>query len=158
MKAPFGFANSISVCGEFTLSNRTSHFPVKRHFISDHRGATVSLTTEAFLFKRVHVLAAQQDNETNMDNDYNMSEKTNRGRAKEEATEVKPCQIQLDHLKSLAGEADKVQFVQHISSHLFHMCSPLSAFSATFGQIFPLSHITLRGHDDLDFHLGAPFI
>lgn len=90
----------------------------------------------------------------NMVNDYNMSEKTNRGRAKEEATEVKLCQVQLAHLKSLAGRADKVQFVQHISAHLSHMCSLLTAFSASFGQIFTLSHITLWGKDVLDFHLG----
>lgn len=91
----------------------------------------------------MRVLAAQQDNETNMANDYNMSEKTNRGLAKEEATEVKPCQVQLEHLKSLADRPDKVQFVQHISAHLSHMCSRLTAFSTTFGQIFTLSHITL---------------
>lgn len=76
------------------------------------------------------VLAAQQDNETNTANDYNMSEKTNRGRAREEATDVKPCQVQLDHLKSLAGRADKVQFVRHISAHLSHMCSRSSQLSA----------------------------
>lgn len=78
-----------------------------------------------------------------MANDYNMTEKTNRGQAKEEATEVKLCQVQLDHLKSLADRADKVQFVQHISAHLSHMCLQLTAFSSTFGQIFTLSHITL---------------
>lgn len=104
------------------------------------------------------VLAAQQDNETNMANDYSMSEKTNRGRAREEAADVKPCQVQLDHLKSLAGRADKVQFVQHISAHLSHMCSPLTAFSATFGQIFTLSHITLWGKDVLIFYFGVEFI
>lgn len=76
------------------------------------------------------VLAAQQDNETNAANDYSMSRKTNRGRAREEAADVKPCQVQLDHLRSFAGRADKVQFVQHISVHLSHMCSPLAAFSA----------------------------
>lgn len=106
----------------------------------------------------MRVLAAQQDNETNMANDYNMSEKTNRGRAREEATDVKPCQVQLDHLKSLAGRADKVQFVQHISANLSHMCSLLLAFSTTFGQIFTLSHIILRGEDALDFYLGVQFI
>lgn len=58
-----------------------------------------------------------------MANDYNMSEKTNRGRAREEATDVKSRQVQLDHLKSLAGRADKVQFVQHISVYLSHMGS-----------------------------------
>lgn len=89
------------------------------------------------------VLAAQQDNETNMANDYNMSEKTNRDRAREEATEVKPRQVQLDHLKSLAGTADKVQFVQHISAHLSHMCSLFTAFTTMFGQIFTLSRIIL---------------
>lgn len=68
--------------------------------------------------KWMRFLAAQQDNETHTANDYNMSEKTNRGRAKEEAAEVKLRQVQLDHLKSLAGRADKVQFVQHISAHL----------------------------------------
>lgn len=76
------------------------------------------------------VLAAQQDNETNAANDYSMSGKTNRGRAREEAADAKPCQVQLDHLRSFAGRADKVQFVQHISVHLSHMCSPLAAFSA----------------------------
>lgn len=104
------------------------------------------------------VLAAQQDNETNMANDYSMSEKTNRGRAREEAADVKPCQVQLDHLKSLAGRADKVQFVQHISAHLSHMCSPLTAFSAAFGQIFTLSHLTLWGKDVLIFYFGVEFI
>lgn len=76
------------------------------------------------------VLAAQQDNETNAANDYSMSGKTNRGRAREEAADVKPCQVQLEHLRSFAGRADKVQFVQHISVHLSHMCSPLAAFGA----------------------------
>ena len=48
------------------------------------------------------VLAAQQDNETNTANDYNMSEKTNRGRAREEAAEVKPRQVQLDPSEGLS--------------------------------------------------------
>lgn len=104
------------------------------------------------------VLAAQQDNETNTANDCSMSEKTNRGRAREEATDVKPCQVQLDHLKSLAGRADKVQFVRHISTHLSHMCSLLTAFSTTFGQIFALSRTTLWGKDVLIFYLGVEFI
>lgn len=96
------------------------------------------------------VLAARQDNETNTANDYNMSEKINRAQAKEEATEVKSCQVQLDHLKSIAGRADKVQFVQHISAYLSHMCSQFTAFSAKFGQLFRFSHITHRGKDVLD--------
>lgn len=104
------------------------------------------------------VLAAQQDNEANMANDYNMSEKTNRGQAKEEATEVKPCQVQLEHLKTIAGRADKVQFVQHISYYLSHMCFIFTAFSAKFGQPFRLSHVTLWGKDVLDLHLGFRFI
>lgn len=104
------------------------------------------------------VLAAQQDNETNMANDDNMSEKTNSGRAREEATEVKPRQVELDHLKSLAGAADKVKFVQHISAHLSHMCSLLPAFSTAFGQIFTHSHMTLRGKDVLDFYSRVQFI
>lgn len=89
---------------------------------------------EGFI-KSMCVLAAQQDNETNMANDYNMSEKINRGQAKEEATEVKSCQVQLDHLKTIAGRADNVQFVQHISGYLSHMCSLFTAFSAMFGQL-----------------------
>lgn len=89
------------------------------------------------------VLAAQQDNETNTANDYNMSEKINRARAKEEATEVKPRQVQLDHLKSIAGTADKVQFVRHISAYLSHMCSLFIAFSAKFERLFRFFHITL---------------
>lgn len=51
----------------------------------------------------VFFLAAQYHNESNMTNDSNMSKKTNRGRAKEEAADLKPCQLQLDHLKSFAG-------------------------------------------------------
>lgn len=91
------------------------------------------------------VLAAQQDNETNAANDYSMSGKTNRGRAREEAADVKRCQVQLDHLRSFAGRADKVQFVQHISVHLFHMCSPLAAFSAVlWANIRTFPHNSLR--------------
>lgn len=123
------------------------------------------------------VLAAQQDNETNAANDYSMSGKTNRVRAREEAADVKPCQVQLDHLRSFAGRADKVQFVQHISVHLSHMCSPLAAFSAalwanirTFprnplrercpdllpqggygGEIYPALHVRTQ------FHISSSF-
>lgn len=92
------------------------------------------------------VLAAQQDNETNTANDYSMSGKTNRGRAREEAADVKPCQVQLDHLRSFAGRADKVQFVQHISVHLSHMCSPLAAFRAVlWANIRTFPRNPLRG-------------
>lgn len=106
----------------------------------------------------MRVLAAQQDNETIVANDYSMSEKTNRDHAREEAADVKPCQVQLNHLKSYAGRADKIQFVQHISAHLSHMCSLLTAFSTTFRQIFTLSHRTLWGKDVPIFYSGVEFI
>lgn len=50
-----------------------------------------------------------------------MTEQTNRGRATEEAREAKPCRLQLEHLKSLAAEADKVPFVQHLPARFSHM-------------------------------------
>lgn len=135
-----------------------SHFPQRRQFILGQISATASLTMKGLTSSCIF-LAAKQDNETNTTNDYNMTEKKNQGLAKDEAPEVEPCHVQLYHWKSLADRADNVQFVQHISAHLSHMCSLLTAFSTVLRCIPPnFSTQTSTGKMSRPFYMENRFI
>lgn len=144
------FAENSHVQRSFTLSTtNTIYFWSYKCYCIPH--------SERFN-KRLRVLAAQRDNESNTTNDYSMTEETNRGQAKEEAPAVESRQVQLDHWMCLVGRADNVQFVQHISAHLSHMCSLFTASSIVFGCIPKLFHTNLWRKVVPAFYMEHQFI